>query len=309
VTFRRIRALFWVLAFGTLAPAARAEDAMFAEQPGVRGFLYQVHDKKDARHHLYLCGTIHVGNAKRTPFTAPVRRALADSRLLALEADPSDLGSLAGGVMDKMLYPAGDSLDRYLPAATLAELRMTLPRVHLDEQRVLRMRLWMVPMAIGLAEGEALGLSGGYGTEVYLAAYAKTHGLPIVELEGAAAQMAILSAEPEDLQREALIDTLREVQSGESKKKLQEIVRTWNEADAKGADKIVVEAHQSKHRSEREFARRLLDDRNVKMAARAEELLRADKTTFMAVGTAHLFGTAGLISLLKKRGYAVDPLR
>jgi len=306
-----MRAIATTLLVLGLSTAAHADEpAMFAEQPGTHGFLYEVRPKKDAGAlRLYVFGTIHIGNSSQTPFTHAVRAALAASKQIALEADPSDLGGIARALGPSVLYPKEDSLDRHVPAATMAELRKALPRVQLEEARVLRMRLWLVPMAIGLAEGEKLGLSGSYGTEVYLAAWAKSHAVPIVELEGAEAQMKLISSEPEDLQLDALVDTLHEMETGESTKKLQKIVRAWNDADVKAAEDIVRVAHASKRRSEREFALRMLDDRNVKMADRAEEILRSGKTTFLAVGTAHLFGDKGLIALLRKRGYNVAAIR
>lgn len=51
----------------------------------------------------------------------------------------------------------------------------------------------------------------------------------------------------------------------------------------------------------------LLIRRNVKMAYRMDSL-SAVRTTFFAVGAAHLPGDSGVIQLLRKRGYQVDPV-
>jgi uncharacterized protein YbaP (TraB family) len=289
-------------------PAIADENPMFREQTGARGFLYEVRPKKGDGH-LYVFGTIHVGTADRTPFTHAVRDALGKSSQLALEADPSDLGGIASALGGQVIYPAGDSLDRHISAATLGELKKVLQRLKLDEARILKMRLWLVPMALGLAEGEQRGLSGSYGSEVYLAAWAKSHTMPIVELEGAEAQMKLIASEPEDLQLESLDEALKDLQSGESVKKLDKIMKTWNDGDLKGAEEIVKKAHESKRPSERDFARRLLDERNVGMDNKAEELLKSGKVTFLAVGTAHLFGAKGLLALLKSHGFVVTPLK
>lgn len=52
----------------------------------------------------------------------------------------------------------------------------------------------------------------------------------------------------------------------------------------------------------------LLDDRNVVMARGADSLIHI-RPTFIAVGAAHLPGKAGVISLLRQRGYKVRPVR
>lgn len=52
----------------------------------------------------------------------------------------------------------------------------------------------------------------------------------------------------------------------------------------------------------------LLDDRNVNMARGADSLIRR-RPTFIAVGAGHLPGKAGVITLLRQRGYSVRPVR
>jgi uncharacterized protein len=57
-------------------------------------------------------------------------------------------------------------------------------------------------------------------------------------------------------------------------------------------------------RLDRALMQRLLDDRNVRMADRADALLRAGGA-FVAVGALHLYGERGLLALLAQRGYRV----
>ena len=54
----------------------------------------------------------------------------------------------------------------------------------------------------------------------------------------------------------------------------------------------------------REFQRRLIVDRNRRMAERMEPYLEQG-AAFVAVGALHLPGEQGLISLLRQRGYSV----
>ena len=304
----KITQLFLLLLVAPLV--AHADEApMFAEQAGTHGFLFEVVPKGSSTAKLFLYGTLHVGTEAVTPFTHAVKQSLRASAQLALEVDPSDVGGMARLVGPMVMYPADDSLERHVPAATLAELKKVLPRYKLAEATVMRMRLWMVGMMLGLAEAELLGYKASFGTENFLAAYAKTHGMPIVEVEGAEAQLKIIGGEPEAVQLAALVDGLQDLASGKSTKKLHEIVTMWTSSDPKTAEALLREAHTSKRPSERAFAKHLLDDRNLTMIARAEEYLRGPKTTFMAVGSLHLFGPQGLVALLRKRGYELRELR
>ena len=54
----------------------------------------------------------------------------------------------------------------------------------------------------------------------------------------------------------------------------------------------------------REFQRRLIVDRNQRMAERMEPWLKQGGA-FIAVGALHLPGEQGLIRLLRQRGYSV----
>ena len=51
----------------------------------------------------------------------------------------------------------------------------------------------------------------------------------------------------------------------------------------------------------------LLNDRNKKWVKELKEIMK-NESVFVAVGAGHLTGKYGLISLLKKEGYTVEPL-
>ena len=53
----------------------------------------------------------------------------------------------------------------------------------------------------------------------------------------------------------------------------------------------------------------LLDDRNIKMAEKADTFMQGakDKSHFFAVGAAHYTGKTAVQKLLKKKGYTIKP--
>ena len=57
------------------------------------------------------------------------------------------------------------------------------------------------------------------------------------------------------------------------------------------------------------FQRWMLDERNVIMANRIDSILHSGTPLFSAVGAAHLPGDAGVIMLLRKKGYNMRPVR
>ena len=63
-----------------------------------------------------------------------------------------------------------------------------------------------------------------------------------------------------------------------------------------------------KTKSEREWMKRALDDRNPSLAERIDRLHNSGKQIFAAVGSLHMFGQNGLPALLEKRGYRVEKI-
>ncbi|RUO55718.1 hypothetical protein CWI70_02735 [Pseudidiomarina homiensis] len=57
-----------------------------------------------------------------------------------------------------------------------------------------------------------------------------------------------------------------------------------------------------------EYKEVLLDQRNFTWQDTLDEELQADGSEFIAVGAGHLGGKAGMINLLRERGYTVEPV-
>jgi uncharacterized protein YbaP (TraB family) len=54
--------------------------------------------------------------------------------------------------------------------------------------------------------------------------------------------------------------------------------------------------------------KRLLTDRNYKMAGKIEQYLTTDNTYFVVVGAGHLVGDEGIVRLLQTKGYKTRQL-
>jgi len=57
---------------------------------------------------------------------------------------------------------------------------------------------------------------------------------------------------------------------------------------------------------ERQYMKRLLDDRNPALSLRIDALHRSGQRVFAAVGSLHMVGANGLPALMKKLGYQVE---
>jgi uncharacterized protein YbaP (TraB family) len=61
--------------------------------------------------------------------------------------------------------------------------------------------------------------------------------------------------------------------------------------------------------AERASMKRLLDDRNPRLATAIDALHTGGRSVFAAVGSLHMIGPRGLPALLRERGYVVEPVR
>jgi len=54
--------------------------------------------------------------------------------------------------------------------------------------------------------------------------------------------------------------------------------------------------------------KKLIDDRNVTMAAKLEDYLKGKEQFFVVVGALHLVGEKGVARLLQDKGYKVETM-
>jgi hypothetical protein len=83
-----------------------------------------------------------------------------------------------------------------------------------------------------------------------------------------------------------------------------EMIAYWQTGDADGLDKFL-QAQMGDGPEMEAFYRKLLDDRNVGMAASIEGFLAGDQDVFLVVGAGHFAGEKGIVALLRAKGLEV----
>jgi uncharacterized protein YbaP (TraB family) len=132
--------------------------------------------------------------------------------------------------------------------------------------------------------------------------------MPVVELEGLSHQFEVYNGLSPEEQRAFLEETIDEIEKNSVAKRTAGLADAWARASAVDLEKVQQEIRQSQSTFGKFFNIKMLDERNVAMAARIEEYLRSGKRHFVAVGVLHLVGEKNVIDLLKGRGYSVREL-
>lgn len=279
-------------------PPSRDEIQAASKRPADRGFLWRI--EKDGRA-SWLYGNLHVGKPDWYFVGERVRGALRQSDTLALELDMNDPATQAvfaervpRAVMARLLTPERQrrleqqSAAACLRAAALSALRPVL----------------QVTTLAGLAVRQQ-GLRMEFGSEQFLAAYARSNQKPLVAIENARGQLQALIGDDEAEENKGVDEALDQLESGQMLDVTARLSQAWAASNLAELDSYRAWCDCVKTPADERALRRLLDDRNPGLADGIAALHGKGQRVFAAVGALHMVGAEGLPGLLAARGFAV----
>jgi len=269
---------------------------------GERLLFYKL-GKADAE--VYLLGSMHLARAEIYPLRAGIMQAFASAGTLAVELDISGANQLQiqQMIIARGSYPPGETIRDHVSATTWQNLQRHMSGTGLPVQVLERMRPGLLVTTLSSLEMMKLGLSAELGVDRYFLDQARGQKR-IHELETVEQQVSLLLDFPqEDLlvrQTLAQLDNMEAI--------MEELVSVWKRGDAAALQKLLLEDELAKNPEFRSVYERLFDQRNRAMSKQVEGFLRSPGRYFVVVGAGHLVGEQGIVSLLRKRGYAPQQL-
>ena len=85
---------------------------------------------------------------------------------------------------------------------------------------------------------------------------------------------------------------------------MEKLVKAWKAGDEKTIETLMLQ--DAKDADEAKINALMLDNRNVDMVKKIEELLKGKEKGFVVVGAAHLIGEKGILKALEKDKYTVE---
>jgi uncharacterized protein YbaP (TraB family) len=165
------------------------------------------------------------------------------------------------------------------------------------------MRPWMASLSLAATSLLKLGYTEEYGQDSFFLTLAKQKSLPIAELETPQEQVSLftsMSPEEQDLYFKA---TLIEINAPVHP--VTRYMNYWIQGDAEAFYAAISEEYQENPELV-VIMKRLIDDRNVSLAARLAAFFERDGVnSFAVIGAAHLVGPNGIPTLLEKAGFKV----
>jgi uncharacterized protein YbaP (TraB family) len=261
---------------------------------------------------LYLLGTLHVGYANDyppdQPFRKPILAALDASPVLALEISPDDLLFSQEDVQRYGMCRSECLLD-YLPDSMWKEVEARMRSNPAALAQLRHTRPWLASMLVETYDTLKAGFLSEYGTEAQLQnVYLRAKGR-IVGLETLNEQISTFTRLTSAQQREMLAQDLVQTPA-ENVADVKELHRLWRVGDA-DALKAWDDAKGQKLARSKALAdavdNRVVYERNRRFVARMLALAGPNKPVFVAIGALHLGGRRGVLELLRRHGFVVEP--
>ncbi len=245
----------------------------------------------------YLFGTIHL--TCDATLDAKTLEAMDKTSQLYLELDMDDpnlqSSMMAGMSMkDKTLTTLASEADIKIVDAYLKD-KLGMPVVALNTIKPFMVSSMMLPMMLGCPVASI---------EMELVNVSKKQNEEVFGLETVAEQLAVFDAIPYQVQMDELVKSVKN-KFEDDKKELQKMLDVYKSKDVNAIMKMMDE---SDNKITSVYQDQLLNNRNKNWIPKITSIAK-QKPTFFGVGAAHLGGKMGVIELLKKAGYKVEPVQ
>ena len=269
---------------------------------GERLPIWQIHSDTAE---VVLLGSVHMAYADIYPLRAEIEAAFAAADTLVVEVDISGANSarIQQLMMTRGVLPDGESLQQYLSPQTWMQLQTYLRSRALPVEMFARLQPGLVVTTLSSMRIAELGMRPEQGIDKHF-------------LQQASGQKTVLQLETAEQQIELLLDfpdpdllmsqTL--VQLDEIDLYLRPVYDAWRDGDAAQLNRLLLQEERQRHPQFLPIYEKFFDQRNRAMAEKITGYLRGNGRYFVVVGAGHLVGEEGIISLLKRRGYAAQQL-
>lgn len=281
-------ALLWLFfLLPTLLPAQQVPNALLWKISG-----------KGLNQPSYLYGTLHAVCPEDMRITEGMLVALDNAQQLALEIDVTD-PALTAKMQKAMVMKGSTRLPDLLPLADYELLAQ-----YFQDSLSLNLAGFSKLQPVFLSSFIYNKLLGCYALsfEAHLSQMAQQQEMPITGLETIEEQMKVFEAIGYRDQAEMLLQSI--VEYNELQEAYWNMVVSYKNQDLGSLYHVITDVRIGM----KDYEDVMLTNRNQRWIPRMEQMAKS-KSTFFAVGAAHLTGQEGLISLLRKSGYQVEPVK
>jgi uncharacterized protein YbaP (TraB family) len=261
-----------------------------------RGLVWSLAGKTNT---VYLAGSIHLLREADHPLPSSYERAFEDSRVMVVEVDEKQMSDPKAlqNMMKRATCAKGKTTRDYLSDETLELIGTVGGSAEQTIQAMSAYQPWFIATAMTLTELSQMEVTPGHGAESHFSRRAEETGKPVESLETVEEQIDLLAGMTPAQQDIFLRATIQEM--GNIQKDFDKLIRLWKQGDAEELDRML-------NRQLSQFPdiqHRLLTRRNLNwLKVIREDYLQRAENIFILVGSAHLIGDKGLVTLLEAEG-------
>jgi len=265
------------------------------------GFLWKV--AKDG-HVSYLYGTIHLATFEAM-FPGPsIKKALMQADTIALELDSTD-----PSIMERLMKSVSTIKSYDIPERLVNQIKEVAKAQCFPYKNIATMMPEMQVMTLSLLDSRQDGLYVDYGIDMVLAGFGHALKKNIVSLETPEMQMEMLRMRSQAETIKLVEQNLSQFNTGEARVLTQRMFQSWESANYEDFEHYKDWCQCVDTEADKQFMERILDQRNIKMVEKVDQLHASGESVFVAVGSLHMFGEKSLPSLMRQRGYEVEVVR
>ncbi|WP_341838931.1 TraB/GumN family protein [Chitinophaga caseinilytica] len=247
----------------------------------------------------YLYGTVHLICERDFKMPAGLEKAVKTTQSLYLEVDMDDPNLiLAMAPLLQSNEPGYSLSDAFTPADFKKLDRFMSDSLGMDLVNFKKMKP-MVLLSVILPKMLECKTSVSY--EQKLMELAKGAGKPVEGLEEIADQIAVFDNMPDSLEARMIMDYINDIPK--QKAIFSRLIANYKKGDVAALHQMLGESPEFKG-----YEDVLVYNRNRNWIPVMDKAMRQNGALF-AVGAMHLGGEKGVISLLKKKGFKVEPVK
>jgi uncharacterized protein YbaP (TraB family) len=260
------------------------------------GLLWRIEGGGAQASHVF--GTIHVSDKRVTQLPPVVARVLDEARSLSIEIgfDPSNLMALA----KRMVFLDGRDLPGAVGPELYGKTAALTANLGIPEPALRLFRPWAIALLLSMPQQNPAEI-----LDHVLATTARAQGKPVHELETVEEQISVF----EGMQDGDQVVILRQaVENYEHMPRaIERVIQAYIGRDLAAMSRISDEVPgggTEARRLNEIVNRRLINERNVRMAERMQARLK-EGGALIAIGALHLYGERGVLAELERRGWRV----
>ncbi len=285
-----------LISFGIAGCRAQQEHT-FIKQKNNNTLLWQV-SGNGLKQPSFLFGTFHLLCKGDIHFSDQLKEAVKESEEIYMELDMDDPSTILGGLLYMNMKDGKKLSDLYTPGEykklqTYFTDSLNTPLMLFQSAKPY--------FLVALIYPKMMDCKSPSGVEEELLKIAKEDKKEIKGLETMQFQASVFDSIPYEWQAKELLKNIDSFSV--YKNEFDEMVQLYKNQELDSMQNL---AGASEFGSD-EYEDLLLNDRNKKWVQELNSVMKKE-SLFVAVGAGHLGGDNGLISLLKKEGYRVEPL-